>query len=81
MFSEFTCGGTGLVELDHAKLAERTVLALRGFGGPDVWCVIGDYGEELAAFLLRMSSYEEEILSSGAMWLISNRMTYGMSSL
>ena len=74
--------GTGRAEHDRAELAERTVFALRGFVEFGVWWGIGAYGQELAECLRRPASYEtDEILSSRAMCLISDRVTYGMSAL
>ena len=40
------------------------------------------YGKELSARIRRMSEYaREEIMASGARFLIANRMSYGLSNL
>ena len=72
----------GNVEVEHSKIAEMAVFALRGFGEFQVRWGIGAYGEELNACLRRMDAYgKEEILASGVRCVMSNRIAYGLSTL
>lgn len=73
---------SGNVAVGQSKLIGRTIFSLRAFVEFQVRWGIGAYGKELDARLRRMAAYgEEEILASGARCLISNRMSYGFSTL
>ena len=75
-------GNTGNVEVDHSNLVERTIFALRGFGGFQLRRGIGAYGKEMNARLRRMPAYgKEEIPASGARRFLTNRISYGFSTL
>ena len=75
-------GMVGNSEVDHSKLVEKTIFALIGLGEFQARCGIGAYGKELNACLRRMAAYgKEEILESGARCIISNRLSYGISTL
>ena len=74
--------GSGHVEIDRPKLAERTICTLREFGEFQVLWAIGAYGNELSARIRRMTSCEKEaILASSARWFFANRMSFGFSTL